>query len=130
MPAEYRLHPEKKLVFTRLFGPVNEQDLLNHIADMTGFFENGSLDRDWRQLVHVDEVGFIGKSPVGLIRHLAKINPWPPECRRVIASENNVTFGLSRIYQQLAGPDNPNLLVVKTLKEAQTFLNRRISGSS
>ncbi len=123
MPATYTLMPERKLVYTKVYGPVNEKDFMSHVDSMTGYFHQNHLDETWRQLIFLDEVAYVGKDAVSLIRQLVLLNPWPVTCKRVIASKNKYFFGLARIYQQLADPEHQGVEVVSTLEAAEIILS-------
>ncbi|MDF3131005.1 hypothetical protein P0Y35_17475 [Kiritimatiellaeota bacterium B1221] len=122
MPATFTLMPERKWVYTKVYGPVTEKDFMSHVENITAHFQTNHLDETWKQLIFLDDVAYVGKDVVSLIRHLVLINPWPVTCTRVIVSKNKYFFGLARIYQQLADPEQQGIEVVSTLDEAEIIL--------
>ena len=122
MPAEFRLDHGKRLVESRAVGVLTGTDLLEHMVAIRTLFEDGTLDATWSQLADFTEVTAVGE-PLGYaVPDLARSNPWPRECRRVIIAPMTAIFGLSRMYQLLTGDPDQSIAIVRTRAEALELL--------
>jgi hypothetical protein len=81
-------------------------------------FDDGTLDGSWTQLADFSDVTTPDDFSVEAIRDLARSNPWPPECRRIIIAPATVIFGLGRMYQLLIGDPSESVAIVRTRAEA------------
>jgi hypothetical protein len=118
VPASFRLDHAKRLVETRGTGVLTGSDLLDHMAAMRALFDAGSLDATWGQIVDFTDITGVGEPLGDTVEHLARSNPWPRECRRVVIAPMTAIFGLSRMYQLLTGDPDQSIAVVRTRAEA------------
>lgn len=96
--------------------------MLDHMAAVRALFEEGNLDATWSQIVDFTGVTEVGEPLGDTVKDLARANPWPRECRRVIIAPMTAIFGLSRMYQLLTGDTEQNITIVRTRAEALDLL--------
>jgi hypothetical protein len=125
MPADYSLDRIRRVVLSRAWDALSEQDLVEHVRLMHDLFADGSLDATWSQIADFSEVTTVGEISSAGVRSLAAQNPWPKTARRVLIAPVTVVFGLSRMYQLLTGAEDEHLTVVRTEEEALSFLGLR-----
>lgn len=129
MPFEYELDHQKKLVRSTLSGIVTLEDLLRHNQAMHDLFAEGTLNGEWMQLIRNEGARLKEHNPVVAIRTLARNNPWPSSCTRVVVNDNQFIFALCRMYQQLAYSGKNGLQFVRTPEEAEALLEHCRSQS-
>jgi hypothetical protein len=96
--------------------------MLDHMAAIRALFEEGNLDATWSQIADFTEVTMLGEPLGDAVLDLARSNPWPRECRRVVIAPMTAIFGLGRMYQLLTGDPDQNIAVVRTRAEALELL--------
>ncbi|MDF3131006.1 hypothetical protein P0Y35_17480 [Kiritimatiellaeota bacterium B1221] len=122
MPYDYKLCHEKRLVNTTISRSITAEEVLQHNADIKKLFDDGILDESWMQLTQYKDAVLKEKKPVDMVRTLAKKNPWPAACARVVVTEHKFIFALGRVYQQLAYSGENGMRVMRSLEEAEAYL--------
>ena len=124
MPASFTLDRPRRLVYSRAWGALREQDLLQHADSVRTLFDNGTLDGTWSQLADFSDVTSFDEVSSNGIRKLAERNPWPRTTRRVVLAPSALAFGLGRMYQLMLGAgESDRLQVVRTEAEALALLD-------
>lgn len=122
MPVEFELDVRRRIVRSRGWGIVSERDLLEHTNEMRRLFAEGTIDNTWSQLAKFEAATEFSMLSTEGIRRIAWANPWPPNVRRVFIAPDLVAFGLTRMYQSLAGDSAVQLKVVSTEEQAMRVL--------
>ena len=122
MAVGFTLDHERRLVDSRASGVLKGAEMLGHMAAIRELFDDGVLDASWSQVADFSEVTVLSDPLGDAVQDLARGNPWPRECRRVVVAPMTAVFGLSRMYQQLTGDTDQSIAVVRTRAEALELL--------
>lgn len=129
MPAEFELCVDERIVYSRAQGDVDDAVMAQHIDSIRELFSDGSIDATWAQIFDFTEVESLESITSNGIQNFARQNPWPKQSLRVFVLESKVTFGLTRMYQILAGLEEKNALkITKTLAEARNYIRKKRSS--
>ena len=123
MPVASALDPDARLVRTRAWGIISEEELTSHATSIRELFASGTLDVDWAQVSDFCEGASLELLSSDAIRRLAKHNPWPVGALRVFVAPSDVIFGLARMYQLWA--DLERMHVVWSMAEARAWMQER-----
>jgi len=97
MPADHRIDLNDRIVYSRAWGILSDEDLLsNNVAADPAFAP------DLRQLYDLTDVTEIAVTAAGL-RALAATSRFAPTARRAIVVSSDVVFGMSRMYAIISG---------------------------
>jgi hypothetical protein len=125
MPAEYSLDHADRLVSSRAWGSLSESDLSDHVREMQILFANGTLDAAWAQIADFTGTTSVSELTAEGVRRLAQGNPWPRTALRVFVAPTTTVYGLTRMYQILAGADPDSLCIVNSRTAALALINER-----
>ena len=56
MPCDFKLEESERIVFSRAWGELTDDDLLSHLQRITEAFGQGALDSMWGQIADFSEV--------------------------------------------------------------------------
>ena len=121
MPADFDLDRSRRIVHSRVWGPVTDGELLSHMSRIQGLLDSGVLDPSWAHVYDLSESDMSGVSAAA-VRRLAEGSPWPAGTVRVLVGPLDVQFGLARMYQLLGGARTASVHITRTLAEAATFI--------
>jgi len=109
MPATYRLDLADRVVWSRAWGVVTDEELDAHSrasrSDLR--FEPGL-----RQFQDLADITDPRVTPGGL-HLLAQVNPFVKPARRAVLVASDVVFGLARMHEQLRGDAGDDLQVFR-----------------
>lgn len=114
MPASYLIDTTQRLVFSRGWGALTDDELHWHANTLRA---DSRFDPGFRQVVHFLDLGQIRVTIDG-VRGLAQINPFRPDSRRAIAAPGDVAFGLTRVFEALTNSDGEQFRVFRSLGPA------------
>ena len=123
MPVAFALDPDARLVRTRAWGLITEDELMSHATSIRELVASGALDEDSAQIADFCEGASLELLSSDAIRRLAEHNPWPVGALRVFIAPSDVIFGLTRMYQLWA--DLERMHVVWSMAEARTWMTER-----
>jgi hypothetical protein len=118
MPTTYRLAAGERLVYSRAWGVVTDEELAMHSRALRA---DPRFSPDFRQLQDLVEVT-AWKVTVGGLRALAAINPFGTGGRRAVVVSGDVGFGLARMHESLRGDSPDALHVFRRMDEALAWL--------
>ena len=118
MPATYLIDVERKLVISRAWGVVTDDDVLEHNRMLRA---DPLFDPTYRQLVDMsgitdDLVDSKTKRDVSLNQFFA------PGVRRAWVSANDFSFGMARMYAVAAESQGQTIGVFRERREAEEWL--------
>jgi hypothetical protein len=121
MPADYTIHIERQLVYSRLWGDVADADLFEHQRRLA---LDPVFHRDLHQLIDLIGVtNYDGVTTRG-IQNAAQRHLYGPHSRRAIVAPDTTTFGLARMfetYRDIAGGEE-RIRVVRNFEDAWAWL--------
>ncbi|HXY68777.1 MAG TPA: hypothetical protein VEH62_04975 [Gemmatimonadales bacterium] len=99
MPAEYRIDRSKRTVYSRAWGILMDQDLIDA---RSALFADPAFAPEFDQLYDFTEVAEVRvTSPVLL--QLALSSRFSPTSRRAVVVSSDVAYGMARMYAILSG---------------------------
>jgi len=99
MPADNRIDLSTRVVYSRAWGIVTNEDLADNRVALS---RDPAFAPDLAQLYDCTGVTEVKVTSEALLR-LALTSPFAPTARRAIAVSSEVAFGLARMYAQLSG---------------------------
>ena len=118
MPVVYKIDTVHRIVFTRGFGVVADEELLLHNIDLMA---DPAFDPTFDQLLDFTEVtGADIQSET--IRRIARKRIFDLSSRRAIVVNTNLKFGFARMFQNLRLPEDENIKIFWNLSEARNWL--------
>lgn len=118
MPATYRLDPGYRLVWSRAWGVVTDDELQAHSRALAA---DPRFEPSFRQLQDLTDVGEPRVTLEGL-RVVAQINPFGENARRAVLVATDFTFGLARMHEMLRGEARDELQVFRDRAAALEWL--------
>ncbi len=124
MPADYRIDPDRGIVFSRGWGSLTDEDLIR-------YQERLNTDPDFlpsfSQLVDLSDVDALKLSAEG-VRMSAAAEVWSPEARRAFVAPMDAAYGIVRMHEALKGGENPNVRLFRCIAEARAWLGVALEG--
>lgn len=118
MPADYRIDPKGRVVYSRGWGLLSDEDLIR-------YQERLNADPDFRphysQLVDLSGVEALELSSEG-VRMSAAAEIWSPEARRAFVAPMDAAYGMVRMHEAFTGGENPNVRIFRCIAEARAWL--------
>jgi len=118
MPATYRIDPVERLVWSRAWGVVWNEELTAHSRALRA---DARFHPDFRQLQDFRSVERVELTSAGL-REVAALNPFDRGARRAVVVPTDELFGLARMHEQLRKPGRDELQVFRDLVPALAWL--------
>lgn len=120
MPAEYRIVPSERTIYSRAWGILTDRDLAENRARM---LRDPDFDPGCRQLLDFSEVTSLEVTPGG-IRELAGTSPFPRDARRAVVVPNDVAYGMARMFALLSGLDESRFRIFRDRAVALEWLTQ------
>jgi hypothetical protein len=119
MPSSYVIDKERKLVITTAWGDCNADDVLEFRKQV---LRDRDFDPSFSQLADFTGVTKVDVSP-DEVRMLATKSPFSTQSRRALVADNQVIFGLSKMFGILRNLRGEKLIrVFRTRSEALDWL--------
>jgi len=119
MPSSYVIDKERKLVITTAWGDCNTDDVLEFRKQV---LKDRDFDPSFSQLADLTGVTRVDVSP-DEVRMLAAKSPFSPQSRRALVAENQMVFGISKMFGILRNLRGEKLIrVFRTRSEALDWL--------
>lgn len=122
MPMSYRVDPERRIVLTRAWGVLTDQDVLSHKASL---LSDPAVQPGMVQLSDVRDIERLDVTPAGvraMVRHDSVNAGRLPGHRLALVANADLVFGMARMYQQTGGHDDRGVGVFRTMEEAEAWL--------
>lgn len=118
MPADYVIDLIHQAVFSRGWGRLSDQDLVDYQSRLNA---DPDFEPGFSQLVDLSGVEHLDISAEG-VRTIAVEDRWAPEARRAFVAPVDAVFGMVRMHEGLIGRDSPNIRIFRELAEARAWL--------
>ena len=119
MPSSYVIDKERKLVITTAWGDCTADDVLEFRKQV---LKDRDFDPSFSQLADFTGVTKVDVSP-DEVRMLATKSPFSTQSRRALVADNQVIFGLSKMFGILRNLRGEKLIrVFRTRSEALDWL--------
>ncbi len=118
MPATYQLDVAHRLVWSRAWGTITNDELAAHSKHLRA---NPRFAPDFRQLQDLTEIREFKVTSAGL-QNLARLNPFGKGARRAVLVASNLAFGLARMHEMLRGNSADELRVFRQRALAMEWL--------
>jgi hypothetical protein len=118
MPITYQIDVARRVVFTRGYGTVTDEDLLQHNAELKA---DPNFDPTFNQLLNFTEV-MEGNVKSETINRIARNRIFNVSSLRAIVVKPGFQFGLARMFQNIRVYEDKNIQVFLDIKEALGWL--------
>ncbi len=118
MPGSYLIDVDAGVVFTRVWGVVNDDELLLHSKALRA---DPRFHVGQRQIVDFREVTTIRVTADG-VRELARLTPFPSDARRAFVVTSDEAYGLLRMYGAFLDASNDQMGIFRTLEPALEWI--------
>ncbi len=118
MPIEYEIDRRRRLVHTRAWAELTDEEALTHQRRLKS---DSEFDPGFRQLLDFTAVEHFGVTPEG-IHKLASGDPWGAGARRAFVAPGDLAFGMLRMHEFLMGDESQELAVFRSAREAWDWL--------
>ena len=121
MPISYTIDTERKLILTKAWGALSDQDLLNHKAALS---RDPAFQPGMRELSDVRSIERLDVTSRGVRAMVAHDDTQPgpggPH-RMALVVPNDEVFGMARMYQTMGGADKP-IRIFRDIAIAEAWL--------
>ncbi|MFC1575068.1 hypothetical protein ACFL5A_00275 [Gemmatimonadota bacterium] len=118
MPVTYRIESGVGLVLTTASGTVTDDEALRHQAALSA---DPGFRPDLRQLVLFTEATAFFLTTEG-VKRLASTDPFSVGSRRAFVADQDLQFGIARMYQAMTEGTGAELRVFRDEAEARNWL--------
>lgn len=118
MPATYRLDLVERVVWSRAWGLLRDEELAAHSRKLV---TDPRFSPDFRQVQDLLDVEEARLTPSGL-REVARLNPFGPGARRAVVVPTSVLFGLARMHEHFREGGGDELQVFRAMAPALAWL--------
>ena len=118
MPGSHRIHPERRLVVSTLYGHLTDRDLAVGVAALRA---DPAFDSTYDQLVDASAVTQLDVTTQG-VRESARTDPFSDQSRRAIVVSDDAAYGLARMFQSMNTLEPDHGFITRDLDEAVRWL--------
>lgn len=118
MPATYEIDPQHRLVTSRLWGAVTDQEVFDHNSRLRG---DPRFNPTYQQLTDLTGVTEIGVS-TGTINETSLDQFFAPGTRRAIVATDDAVFGMARMFALRAESVGQTIQVFRDEQQARDWL--------
>lgn len=118
MPFFYQIDKRQRLIHFRVEGTVVSRNLVAHqreVRDDPDFDPTFSVLADFTAVTNVEANN-------EAVHDLASSDPMNRDCRRALVVDNDVVYGLARMYQMLLDLSEDNCRIFRSMGEAREWL--------
>ena len=119
MPADYTIDTSQKMVFSKAFGIMTDEDIYAHQNKLR---DDPDFDPGFSQLVDCTGVTKADDLSTDAIYELARRHLFGAESKRAFVAPTKLLYGLIRMFQILTNDYPDELLVCKDMAEAHMYL--------
>jgi hypothetical protein len=98
MPGSYLIDVPRRVVFSRGWGVVTNEEVLTHARALR---EDPRFEPGFRQLIDFRDIDRFELTSKG-VQHIAQRNPFRPDARRAFVVSQEEVFGMIRMYWSYA----------------------------
>jgi hypothetical protein len=99
MPADYRIDRSERVIYSRAWGVLTDQELA---ANRAALYADPDFEPDLAQLYDFTDVTEVQITSPAL-RELASTTRFSPDARRAVVVSTDVAFGMARMYSIVSG---------------------------
>jgi hypothetical protein len=119
MGCSVSIDPEKGIVYSTYFGDLDVESVESQRRAMLA---DPRFNPSFSEIIDMIDVTDV-KCSVEDMRALASAeSPFAREAKRAIIAPHDLTYGMARMFQILGQETRPNLVVVRTMKEAMQVI--------
>ena len=118
MPVTYEIDPTKRLVISKLWGAVREEEVHEHNSRLRN---DPKFDPSYKQLVDLTGITQVLVG-TGMINDTARDQFFNPGTPRAFAASSDATFGLARMFALRAEGGGQTIEVFRELARAEEWL--------
>jgi hypothetical protein len=118
LPAEYQIDVERKLVTSRAWGALTDDDVREHYQTLRA---DPLFDPTYRQLVDMSGITKDLVDP-STKQHASQNQIFLPGVRRAWVASQDYTFGMARMYAVAAESQGQNIGVFRARSDAEEWL--------
>jgi hypothetical protein len=118
MPGSYLIDVPRRIVFSRGWGVVTNEEVLTHARALR---EDPRFEPGFRQLIDFRDVDRFALTTAG-VQHIAHRNPFRPDARRAFAVTQEEVFGMIRMYWSYAEADPDQFRVFRAIGPALEWI--------
>ena len=119
MPVDYTIDKSLKMVFSKAYGIMIDEDVYAHQERLR---DDPDFDPGFSQLADCTKVTKADDLSSDAMYELARRNPFGEGSKRAFVAPKNLLFGLIRMFQILTEDYPDEILVCRDLTEAHTYL--------
>jgi len=119
MPVDYTIDKSQRMVFSKAYGILMDQDIISHQEMLR---DDPEFDPGFSQLADCTGVTKADDLSTDAIYELARRNLFGAESKRAFVAPQKLVYGLIRMFQILTEDYPDELLVCKDLTEARKYL--------
>ena len=120
MPADYKIDKSRRMVFSKAYGNLTDQDVFKHQDKLRN---DPDFDPSFSQLVDCIKITQIDGLTNEALYVLAERDPFALGSRRAFVAPHNPEYNVFRIHEILTTVHPDVVLVFKDMAEAREFLN-------
>ena len=118
MPGSYLIDVQRRIVFTRGWGALNDAELIAHAESLSS---NGRFDPGFRQIIDFRDLSDIRVTGAG-VRAVAQNNPFRRDARRAIVVASDEAFGLTRMFELFTESDPDQFRIFREIGPALEWI--------
>ncbi len=119
MPADYTIDKSQRMVFSKAYGILTDQDIISHQEMLR---DDPDFDPGFSQLVDCTNITKADDISTDAIYELARRHLFGAESQRAFVAPKKLLYGLFRMFQILTDDYPDELVVFRDLTEARKFL--------
>jgi len=114
MPCSYLIDVARKIVFSRGWGALTDEELHTHAKTLIA---DPRFAPGFRQLADFRDLTEVLVTSDG-VKILAQRNPFPPHARRAVVAPGDAAFGMSRMFETFMEADPEQFRVFRVMEPA------------
>jgi hypothetical protein len=118
MPGSYLIDVPRRIVFSRGWGKVTEEEVLAHARALR---DDPRFEPGFRQLIDFRDIDRFELTSAG-VQHIAQRNPFRTDARRAFVVAQEEVFGMIRMYWSYAEADPKQFRVFRAIGPALEWI--------
>ena len=114
MPGSYLIDVENRLVYSRGWGILTDDEVASHAGTLRA---DPRFNPDFRQIIDFSDLTEIRLTVAG-IHGVAQINPFRRDARRAFVVPSDVAYGLARMFEGFTNSDPEQFRVFRSVGPA------------
>jgi hypothetical protein len=119
MPASYEIDAQRRLVLSRGWGVLTDEDLIDHYERLRA---DPDLDPTYAQLIDLREVERFATAGV-TIELVARLRVFAPGARRAVIASEDVAYGMARMFASFAESQDQQIEVFRDARAAVDWVS-------